>query len=265
MAIWNLMPQIPKDMCSLAIIVPARLASQRFPRKLLHEIGGKPLILWTAERIRRVAPDIPLHFAVGDEALRECLDGAGFSAVMTDPELPSGSDRIARANEVIGAERIINVQADEPLVTAEQISTLERLISEGEVPMATLACPISDPGIYHNPNRVKVVCDRRGNALYFSRSPIPNWRDGGQGGVPGGAMLHLGLYAYRSEFLSRFVTWEPGTLEALEKLEQLRALENGARIAVGHSGHAGFGIDSFDDIPAFLDQIRLTKSTESAN
>ena len=122
------------------IIVPARLASTLFPRKLLHEVRGKPIILWTAERIRAVAPEFPLYFAVDDDALERCLTEAGYQAVRTRPDHPSGTDRLGEANSAVGAEAVINVQGDEPLVTGEQIRALAAGL-EGEASIATLAIP----------------------------------------------------------------------------------------------------------------------------
>lgn len=229
-----------------AIIVPARLASQRFPWKLLHEVNGKPLILWTAERIRAQAADIPLYFAVAEDALREVLEANGFSVVMTNPDLPSGTDRIAEANRKVKADYVINVQADEPLVTGEQIRTLDRLIQSG-VSMATLAKPVMTSADFLNPNHVKVVVDGKGNALYFSRAPIPHSRGETDGFCEGSALWHLGLYAYTAGFLQEFQHWPEGRLERLERLEQLRALENGASIAVGLTEDFGIGVDTPED------------------
>ena len=154
------------------IIVPTRLGSTRFPRKLLFPVRGKPVILWTAERIRAVAPEFPLYFAVDDAALEACLEQAGYKTVMTRPDHPSGTDRLAEANAVIGADAVINVQGDEPLVTGEQIRTLAAGLADGAA-MSTLAVPFERPEDFANPNQVKVVRERSGLALYFSRSPIP--------------------------------------------------------------------------------------------
>lgn len=233
-------------MVNHAIVVPARLASQRFPRKLLFPVQGKSLILWTAERIRAQVDDIPLYFAVAETELGEVLEAEGFRVIATDPNLNSGTDRIAQANREIGADYVINVQADEPLVSGEQIRTLDRLIQTG-VAMATLAKPIRTRADFINPNHVKVVCDRSGNALYFSRAPIPHGRDHDGGFADGGALWHLGLYAYTGEFLQQFQQWPEGRLERLERLEQLRALENGATIAVGLTDAFGIGVDTPED------------------
>jgi 3-deoxy-manno-octulosonate cytidylyltransferase (CMP-KDO synthetase) len=242
-------------MTSTAIIVPARLASTRFPRKLLHPIRGKPLIIWVAERIASQVPEMPLHFAVDDDELLWVLTSRGFRAVLTSPRHNSGTDRIGEANASIGADFVINVQADEPLVTAAQIETLADLITSG-CPMATLAIPFTRPEDFANPNQVKVVVSRQGEALYFSRAPIPFARESG-GQVTAEWMRtnmvyrHLGLYAYRAEFLTAFGRLPAGRLEEIEKLEQLRALENGHRIAVGFTDQPTIGVDTPEDAVVF--------------
>ena len=238
-----------------SIIVPARLASTRFPRKLLHEVRGKPIIVWTAERIRAVAPEFPLYFAVDDDALESCLNSAGFDVVRTRADHPSGTDRLAEANASIGAAAVINVQGDEPLVTGEQIRALAAGLASGAA-MSTLAIPFDRPEDFANTNQVKVVRDRAGMALYFSRSPIPFARD--VGGKVDAAWLaahscyrHLGLYAYDADFLSAFSTLKPGFLENIEKLEQLRAMEHGYRIHVGITDQPTIGIDAPEDVAEF--------------
>jgi 3-deoxy-manno-octulosonate cytidylyltransferase (CMP-KDO synthetase) len=243
-----------------SIIVPARLASTRFPRKLLHEVGGKPIILWTAERIRSVAPEFPLYFAVDDDELERCLSEAGYVVVRTRPDHASGTDRLAEANAVVGASAVINVQGDEPLVTGEQIRALAAGLT-GEAAIATLAVPFHRPQDFANPNQVKVVRDRAGYALYFSRSPMPFARD--CAGVVDAAWLaanhcyrHLGLYAYQADFLSAFSSLEPGFLEQIEKLEQLRAMEHGYRIHVGITEQSTIGIDTPEDVADFEAALR---------
>ena len=238
----------------LAIIVPARLASTRFPRKLMHPVRGQPLILWTAKRIRAVAPELPLFFAVAEEELVEVLGKAGFKSILTDPNLPSGTDRIAQANLSIKAKRVINVQADEPMVAASHIASLAKRITSGGCDMATLGTPFASVEAFMDPNRVKVVRAKDGLALYFSRSPIPFRRD--TKGVVDAAwlatqpvLLHLGMYAYTTDFLKTFPTLPVGTLEGIEKLEQLRAMENGYRIAVDCTMETTVGIDAPTDVP----------------
>ena len=238
-----------------SIIVPARLASTRFPSKLLHEVRGKPIILWTAERIRTVAPEFPLYFAVDDDALERCLSEAGFAAVRTRAEHPSGTDRLAEANAAVGAPAVINVQGDEPLVTGEQIRALAAGL-ERDAAIATLAVPFVQPQDFANANQVKVLRDREGYALYFSRSPMPFARDtAGQVDAlwlaQNRCYRHLGLYAYKADFLSAFSSLKPGFLEQVEKLEQLRAMEHGYRIHVGITDQTTIGIDTPEDIAEF--------------
>lgn len=246
-------------MSKTVIIVPARLGSTRFPQKLLHPVRGQPVILWTAERIREQAPEYPLYFAVDGDRLASVLQAAGFQTILTDPALPSGTDRIAQANRTLAADRIINVQADEPLVTGDQIRLLDALLTEG-VDMATLGTPMRFDKDFHNPNHVKLVRAQNGRALYFSRAPIPFIRDTqgildlsvvGEGRV----FAHLGLYAYTRSFLEVFSQLPVGALEALEKLEMLRALENGYAIATGVTQDALIPIDTPDNIIAFEEAV----------
>lgn len=243
-------------MPAFALIVPCRLESTRFPRKLLHVIKGKPLVLWVAERITAEAPDLPLWFAVDHPLLAECVEAAGFRAILTDARHPSGTDRLAEANRTVRASYVINVQADEPLVTGGQIRALQRLI-QGDAPMATLCTPFRKAEDFHNPNQVKVVRAPAANrALYFSRSPIPYARD--LAGMVDDAWLatnpaykHLGLYAYRGDFLEQFVRMAPGKLEQIEKLEQLRVLENGYPIAIDVTEDPTIGVDTAEDAAKF--------------
>jgi 3-deoxy-manno-octulosonate cytidylyltransferase (CMP-KDO synthetase) len=247
-------------MVSTAIIVPCRLESTRFPRKLLHIIKGKPLVLWVAERISAQTPEYPLHFAVDHELLHECLASAGFRTIRTRADHPSGTDRIAEANRQVGADCVINVQADEPLVSARQIRLLAELIA-GPAEMATLATRFQTAAGFLNPNQVKVVCDHAGRALYFSRSPMPCARDATRrlddawvGANP--CYRHLGLYAYKAALLESFARLPPGRLEQIERLEQLRVLENGRSIAVGFTDDPTIGVDTPEDAAKFEAWLR---------
>jgi 3-deoxy-manno-octulosonate cytidylyltransferase (CMP-KDO synthetase) len=242
-------------MPATAIIVPCRLESTRFPRKLLHEIRGVPLVLWVARRIAQEAPEFPLWFAVDDPLLAAPLEAEGFRTIPTAVQHPSGTDRIAEANRTVRADRVVNVQADEPLVTGRQIRTLAELIA-GPVAMATLATPFRRIVDFYNPNQVKVVMRRDGRALYFSRSRLPFSRDLGltidDAWVQSHpCRRHLGLYAYQADLLERFASLPPGELEQLERLEQLRVLENGYDIAVGLTEEAGIGVDVPEDAVRF--------------
>ena len=239
-----------------AIIVPCRLESTRFPRKLLHKIKGRPLLLWVAERIAREAPEFPLWFAVDHELLRDCVAGAGFRAIMTSAAHQSGTDRLAEANRTVGADQIINVQADEPLVTGGQIRALEQMLAGGAA-MATLATPFRRAADFANPNQVKVVLAAVGRrALFFSRSSMPYARE--RNGIVDDAWVaanachkHLGLYGYQGDFLQKFTKLPAGRLEQIEKLEQLRALENGYTIACDVTEDPTIGVDTPEDAAKF--------------
>ncbi len=242
-------------MPTTAIVVPCRLESTRFPRKLLHNIKGKPLLIWVAERISQQAAEYPLFFAVDHPLLADCLAEGGFQSLLTGVHHQSGTDRIAEANQSIGARQVINVQADEPLVTGRQIRQLAGLI-DGPADMATLSARFKTAADFANPNQVKVVFGREGRALYFSRSPIPFPRD--QSGavddpwvIANPCYKHLGLYAYKADLLRKFAGLPLGRLEQIEKLEQLRVLENGAEIAVGVTDDPTIGVDTREDAEKF--------------
>ena len=242
-------------MRKIALIVPCRLESTRFPRKLLHRIKGKPLLLWVAERLASEAPEFPLFFAVDHPLLAECIEAQGFKTIMTSVEHQSGTDRLAEANRTVQAEWIINVQADEPLVTGGQVRQLAELIA-GSAAMATLATPFKTAADFGNPNQVKVVVRQDGRALYFSRSSMPYARE--LGGAVDDSWVqthpcrkHLGLYAYKSELVEKFARLPVGLLERIEKLEQLRVLENGYDIAVGLTEDPTIGVDTMEDAAKF--------------
>lgn len=235
------------------IIVPARLASVRYPRKLLEEVNGVPLILLTAKRLRDIAPEFDTFFAVDGDELESVLVNNGFQTVRTSPDLPSGTDRIFEANQKLQRSKVINVQADEPLVSREHITSLLNAINRSEQSsMATLAVPFADDESFKDRNQVKVVLDQRGYALYFSRLPIPAFReklnfDDFQK-FEYKPLKHLGMYAYTGEFLEKFSNFPPTCLERIEKLEQLRALEMGVKISVSIVQSGTIGIDVPEDL-----------------
>ena len=231
------------------IIVPARLASSRFPRKLLADAGGMPLILRTANRLVEQVPEYDLYFAVDGEELANPLNDAGYSTILTDPNLPSGTDRIAQANHSLQKDIVLNVQADEPLVLREHILSLTKAIEREGADLSTLATPFVSNEDFTDPNQVKVVLDGNGFALMFSRSPIPYDREN-EGHLCSSSSKHLGLYGYRKEFLEEFAHLPLGNLENLEKLEQLRALENGKRISVEMVQNGTVGVDTVEDLAA---------------
>lgn len=212
-------------------------------------------MIWVAERITTEAPDFPLWFAVDHPLLAECLESAGFRTIFTDARHPSGTDRLAEANRTVRASYVINVQADEPLVSGAQLHALAKLI-QGDAPMATLCTPFKRVEDFHNPNQVKVVRTNTNRALYFSRSPMPYARDlGGKVDeawlAAHGCYKHLGLYAYKGDFLEQFVRLAPGKLEQIERLEQLRVLENGYPIAIDVTEDPTIGVDTAEDAVRF--------------
>jgi len=222
----------------------------------LHEIRGRALVRWVAERIAQEASEFPLWFAVDDPLLADQLVPAGFNVLMTSPQHQSGTDRLAEANRTVAADFVINVQADEPLVSGAQIRALAGLLATG-APMATLATRFRRAVDFANPNQVKVVlapATRR--ALFFSRSPLPFARE--RGGQVDDAWVaanpcfkHLGLYGYRSDLLRKFASLPPGQLEQIEKLEQLRVLENGYEIACDLTDDPTIGVDTPEDAVKF--------------
>jgi 3-deoxy-manno-octulosonate cytidylyltransferase (CMP-KDO synthetase) len=185
--------------------------------------------------------------ATDDQRIADAVRAAGGDAVMTSPAHPSGTDRIAEVAAREPADVYLNVQGDLPFLApgdAEALAAAMR--DDAGIAMATLATPIVDESEWRNPNVVKVVCDESGDALYFSRSPIPYPRD--SHGVPPEALRHIGVYAYRRDFLLRFASLEPGVLEHIEKLEQLRALERGYRIRVVASVAPSLEVDTPEDL-----------------
>ena len=231
-------------MKSIAVI-PARYASTRFPGKVLADLGGKPILRHVWERTKRSKADTVL-IAVDDPKVFEAARAFGADVVMTSPNHPSGSDRIWEAVRERDAEVIINVQGDEPFVKPQVIDALIDAMSDAGAPdMATVAVPCPRAEFADNPNMVKVVMSADSYALYFSRSMIPFLRTGG---TEMETFRHWGIYAYRREALARFVSLPEGNLEKCEKLEQLRALENGMRIKVIRTVYQSVGIDTPEEL-----------------
>jgi 3-deoxy-manno-octulosonate cytidylyltransferase (CMP-KDO synthetase) len=243
------------------LVIPARLASSRLPRKLLLRETGKSLIQHTYEAARRAVRPLGVCVATDhDEIFRE-VQAFGGKAVMTDPQAPSGTDRVAEvARGLADADIIVNVQGDEPELAGESIDLVIKLLEDDRTAvMATLATPIRNRRQWEDPACVKVVFDHRGKALYFSRSPIPCPRQIQEGMFhvdPPKFYQHVGLYAYRRDFLLKLAAMPPSPLEKLEKLEQLRVLEAGYSILVGVVDEPTFGIDTPEDYQKFLEKYR---------
>lgn len=227
-------------------IIPARYDSSRLPGKALAEIGGLPMIVRVWRQARQARTLERVIVATDDERIADAIRAAGGEAEMTASSHQSGTDRIAEVAERVHAEIYLNVQGDQPFIAPEDLDALSApMRADPSLAMATLATPIIDDEEWYNPNKVKVVCDARGDALYFSRSPIPFARDGG---IPGVARRHIGVYAYRRDFLMAFAALEPGVIEQIEKLEQLRALERGYRIRVVASVAPSLEVDTAADL-----------------
>lgn len=234
---------------NILAVIPARYASTRLPGKPLVPLAGKPMIAWVWERVRRAASVSGVVVATDDERIRSAVEAFGGEAVLTRSEHRSGTERVG---EVAAArqdvEIFVNVQGDEPLIEPAAIDqAVEALRTDGQVSVATLAVPITNPADIMDPNVVKAVLDFDGNALYFSRAPIPWVRDRG-GPVHARHLKHLGLYVFRREALLDFATFPEGDLERVEQLEQLRWLENGYRIRVVETEYDSIGVDVPEDV-----------------
>lgn len=239
------------------IIIPARLASTRLPQKLLLRETGKTLLQHTFEAASRARRPMGVTVAVDSAQLQSVVTAFGGEAVMTDASLPSGTDRVAIvAASMPEVDLFINVQGDEPEISAEAIDQVVDLLeNDPSASIATLAAPIRDRGRLEDPACVKVVRDNQGRALYFSRSPIPHarsWDDSLLKSDPPLFLQHIGIYAYRRDFLLRLGSLPASPLESIEKLEQLRFLQAGCRIIVGTIEHAPKGIDTPNDYRAFV-------------
>jgi 3-deoxy-manno-octulosonate cytidylyltransferase (CMP-KDO synthetase) len=227
-------------------VIPARYGSSRLPAKALAEIDGVPMVVRVWRQVCQARLVERVIVATDDERIAAPVRAAGGEAMLTSAEHPSGTDRIAEIAERIGAEIYLNVQGDLPFIAPADLDALvSPMRADPSIEMATLATPIISDQEWRNPNVVKVVCDARGDALYFSRSPIPLARDGG---VPRQALRHIGVYGYRRAFLLQFAALEPGVLESIEKLEQLRAVERGWRIRVVPSVAPSLEVDTAEDL-----------------
>lgn len=241
---------------SFTVIVPARLQSTRLPGKPLADLHGLPMVVRVARRAAQSGA-ARVVVATDAQAVADACSQHDVQAVMTSADHPTGSDRLAEACRTLGLDgqdRIVNVQGDEPLIDPALIDACAILLeTRPDCVMSTAAHLIRNADDLRNPNVVKVVLDAAGRALYFSRAPIPWWRDGSQPGQPQLSepppLRHVGLYGYRAGFLRRFPALEASPIEGIESLEQLRVLWHGERIAVHVSQHApGPGVDTPEDL-----------------
>ena len=254
---------------SFTVLIPARLASTRLPNKPLADIGGLPMVVRVAQRVLLGQPhdDQPRVVVATDSAvIMEACAAHGVEAVLTRHDHPSGSDRLAEASSLLGLPDehiVVNVQGDEPLIDPALVGAVATLLTQQpQASMSTAAHAIDNQADFHNPNVVKVVLDAQGLALYFSRAPIPHWRDQPQTNAVTGALglatqpqalRHIGIYGYRAGFLRQFPKLAQAPIETTEALEQLRAMWHGYRIAVHVTLQPpGLGVDT----PQDLDRVR---------
>lgn len=260
-------PQAEGIPVSFTVLIPARLASTRLPRKPLADIAGLPMIVHVAHRCALSSAQAVVVAADAPEIVSAC-QAHGVRALLTRADHATGSDRLAEACEQLdldGQDIVVNVQGDEPLIDPALVDACATLLaSSANCVMSTAAHAIGSTQDLRNPNVVKVVTDAAGRALYFSRAPIPWWRDGPGAGIPGEALpapaplRHVGLYAYHAGFLRRFPTLTHSPLERIESLEQLRVLWHGERIAVHVTPQApGLGVDTPED----LERVRRLLAT----
>lgn len=240
-------------------VIPSRFGSSRFPGKPLAVLAGKPLVAWVVEAVKKAKSLDEVLVATDDGRIADAVRACGGTAVMTPSELPSGTDRVACAVRNLLAERsaagdfadddvIVNIQGDEPLIDPALVDALAlKLQTEAKWDMATAVTPVRSVGDFEAKTVVKVVLDRDDGAMYFSRAPIPCSRDAAPDLASGLLVRHLGIYAYRGAFLKRYIAEPPCELEKTEKLEQLRALWMGAKIAVVKTDDEGVGVDTPED------------------
>ncbi len=238
----------------IAGIIPARLLSTRMPKKVLRPIAGRPMVEWVWRAAASSGLMDPVVVATDSDEVASVCRERSIPVLMTSPDCPSGSDRVREVAAQIDAEIYVNIQGDEPTLTADFFPPLLALFDRADVDVTTLAvpCPAAE---FTNPNAVKVVTALDGRALYFSRATIPFDRDGiGFTGYK----KHLGIYAYRKAALERFASLPPGNLERLERLEQLRLLENGMMLYVADAPRDTIGVDTEEDLlraEAMLGQV----------
>ena len=245
-------------MSGILAVIPARYGSTRLPGKPLALLRGKPVIQHVYEGVRQAKRVTEIVVATDDKRIVQAVEACGGKAVMTSPDARSGTDRVAEVARSRGERVVINVQGDEPLVCGEMVDALASFLeAEASVPMASLMTRLRRDEDWGNPNIVKVVVDREGFALYFSRAGIPYQRDNPPKRRPSEfAFKHLGLYGYQRDFLLRFAALDPTGLEMLEQLEQLRALEFGYRIKLLETRHDSVGVDTPADLAAVESLIK---------
>jgi 3-deoxy-manno-octulosonate cytidylyltransferase (CMP-KDO synthetase) len=233
---------------SVAIIIPARMKSARFPGKPLADLNGKPMIQWVVERAKKARDVSTVVVATDDDTIKKTIEDFGGTAVLTSPNAASGTDRVAEAAEQISADVIVNVQGDEPLIDPQVIERTIELVRYRRFPMATAVTPFRSAQDVQDPNLVKVVTNVMGSAIMFSRLPIPYSRQGVPEQGPWISRQHIGIYVYTREALMRLHSTKPVAMEFTEGLEQLRALAYGIDIGVVEVDYQSVGVDTPEDL-----------------
>lgn len=243
-------------------VIPARFAATRLPGKPLSDILGKPMIQWVYERAILAKGVDQVWVATDDERVQQVVKGFGGRCLMTAPELPSGTDRVAAVADQIEADIYVNIQGDEPLMDPRAIEAGVELVRSGQFVMGTVMTPMRTQADLENRSVVKVIADRHNRAIYFSRLPIPYGRktgpDSGESFI---CRRHVGLYTYTRETLFRIRSLEPSTIEKAEMLEQLRAMQDGIPIGITEVDFDSIGVDTPED----LEQVKLWLSKKNSS
>lgn len=254
----------------ITAVIPARISSTRLPEKPIALLANKPIIQWVYENVKLSKYINEVIVATDSEKIKKVVEGFGGKAELTLPTHPSGTDRVAEVAKRLDAEIIINIQGDEPFITKEVIDEVLRfMIKDQSILMGSAKTNVIDIGEVFNPNVVKVICDENDFAIYFSRAPIPYFRDEYAQYKKTGKVdkyilseilnkvfKHIGIYAFRWDFLIKYAKMKPTFLEKAEKLEQLRAVERGVKIKVPTVKYDGFGIDTKEDLERALKKLQ---------
>lgn len=247
-------------MSRVVVVIPARYGATRLPGKPLVMLAGKPMIQRVYERAKLAQRADQVIVATDDERILKAVEGFGGEARMTRTDHRTGTERVAEVAAHVAGDVFVNVQGDEPLLDPAAVDrAVSSLLEEPQAPISTVATPVKTPGDIMDPNVVKTVLDFDGNALYFSRAPIPHARDPRGGWPP--LYRHIGVYAYHRSALLVLASLEPTPLERAEALEQLRALEHGIRIKAVETAYDSIGVDT----PADLEEVRRLLAATSAN
>jgi 3-deoxy-manno-octulosonate cytidylyltransferase (CMP-KDO synthetase) len=238
----------------IVAVIPARLASVRLPRKMLREVHGKPLAVWVYEAVRESPLLDQVIIATDSEEILHACRKHNCKVQMTSDKHRSGTERVHEVSQSISADVYINVQGDEPMIRSSHIEVLAGLMRNPDIPVGTLMTPAAAEDVA-NPNAVKVVSDANGRALYFSRATIPHDRDGSHPKY----FKHLGIYAYRKQWLDKFVSLPESFLERTERLEQLRLLENGIPIYVAETPYDSIGVDTEEDFARVMKKLEAKR------